>query len=527
MDIQLPPRIDGSPQPVLSDSRQLTIIGANGSGKSRFCDAIVASLPGKVFRMSALRALYDQVEQPMLPGSIDRMFADLNAANPTVKNLAATEFERLSHVMLAEEFLCLMTYKTNKLMKGEAGDLPATKLDTLVKVWQEVFPSNKILRENGKLLFTSDGHDDSYGATRLSNGEKAVLYYVGAVQYAMPGAVIIVDDPEIFLHRSIIMSLWNEIENMRPDCTFIYNTHDVDFATSRVDNTCIWVKAFDPEHVAWDYDVMPTGGDLSDALFIDLLGSRKPVLFIEGDAVHSIDAKLYPLVFSEYTVKPLGSCNRVIESVRTFAGLKSLHHLDSAGIVDRDRRTDREVAYLTARNIMVPNVAEVENLFLLEDVVHIMATIRNRRADRIVSRVKDAIIEMFDQQLRAQALEHLRHSVKNEVAKRIDMKFRNINALEDHMMDLINEIAPRAGYEKLCRRFHTMVAQRDYEGILLVFNNKQMINNCNVAGMLGLSGKDDYIKAVLTALKRGDDNATALRKAFLHAFEPRQTGSTS
>ena len=32
-----------------------------------------------------------------------------------------------------------------------------------------------------------------------------------------------------------------------------------------------------------------------------LVGVRKPVLFIEGDARHSIDAKLYPLVFKDYT----------------------------------------------------------------------------------------------------------------------------------------------------------------------------------------------------------------------------------
>ncbi len=519
MEIKLPPRIDGSEVPQLNDSRQVTVIGANGSGKSRFCDAIVSAASGKVFRMSALRALFEQVEQqPPLPGSIDRLFDELNALNPSVNNIAKTEFERLTHVMLGEEFLCLMKYKTDRLLDGSEDPLPATKLDTMVKVWQEVFPNNKILRQNGRLLFATDGHDDSYGATRLSNGEKAVLYYVGAVQYAMQGALIIVDDPEIFLHRSIMVSLWNVIENMRPDCTFIYNTHDVDFATSRVDNCCIWVKAYDPDKVAWDYEVMSSSDHLGDSLFIDLLGSRKPVLFIEGDAEHSIDSKLYPLVFSEYTVKPLGSCNRVIESVRTFASLKQMHHLDSAGIVDRDRRTGREVEYLRSRNIMVPNVAEIENLFLLEEVVRIMARRLGRRVERIVERVKQAVIEMFSSQLRAQALEHLRHTVKNDVAKRIDMKFRNIGALEDHMLDLINEIAPRSTYEALCREFHALVRDNDYAGILRVFNDKQMINNCNIAGMLGLNGKDGYIKAVLSTLKRGDADAIALREAIRHAF---------
>ena len=40
MDIQLPLRIDGKSGGVLHDTRQITIIGANGWGKSRFCNAL-------------------------------------------------------------------------------------------------------------------------------------------------------------------------------------------------------------------------------------------------------------------------------------------------------------------------------------------------------------------------------------------------------------------------------------------------------------------------------------------------------
>ena len=106
---------------------------------------------------------------------------------------------------------------------------------------------------------------------------------------------------------------------------------------------------------------MPSSRDLDTAL-LDLLGSRKPVLVIEGDDKHSIDSRLYPLIFPEYTVKPLGSCNKVIETVRSFGDLKNFHMLESRGIEDRDRRSDPEVEYLRNKNILVPDVAEVENL---------------------------------------------------------------------------------------------------------------------------------------------------------------------
>ena len=112
---------------------------------------------------------------------------------------------------------------------------------------------------------------------------------------------------------------------------------------------------------------------MSEQLILDILGTRKPVLFVEGDDTHSIDFKLYSLIFPDYTVKAMGSCNKVIETVRSFNDMATFHHLDSWGIVDRDRRTPDEVKYLRNKKILVPNVAEIENIMLLEGVVRAVA----------------------------------------------------------------------------------------------------------------------------------------------------------
>ena len=79
----------------------------------------------------------------------------------------------------------------------------------------------------------------------------------------------------------------------------------------------------------------------------------------------------------------LGSCDKVIESTRTFADLQSYHYVKSGGIVDRDRRTAQEVEYLRRKHILVPEVAEIENLFLLEDVIKIMAARQGRNPDKV------------------------------------------------------------------------------------------------------------------------------------------------
>ncbi len=364
----------------------------------------------------------------------------------------------------------------------------------------------------------NDLDSDPYSAGRLSDGEKAALYYIGAALYAPQDALIMVDDPETFIHRSIMQSLWNTIEEMRPDCTFLYSTHDVQFATSRIGNQCIWVKSFDVKNEEWEYEFVNPSEEFNEELYVDLLGSRKPILFIEGDNVHSIDSKLYTLVFKEYTVKPMGSCDKVIEATRAFNQLQSFHSLDSRGIVDRDRREDGEVRYLREKRIFVPNAAEVENILLLEDVIRAVARYCNKDEDKVFNRVKRNVLNMFREDQTVQALEHVRHRVKRNVEVRIDKRFQDISALERHMIYLIDEIKPREAYEAICQRFKSYADTNNYEKVLLVYNEKTVLSQCGVAQLCGLKSKDEYLKLILNILKRDGREAQAIRDAVLHCF---------
>ena len=116
MDLLLPKRIDGKQSTILRDTRQITIIGANGSGKSRFCNQIIKECADKAYRISALKALFpiQSTEKP-LPGSIDAMFNHINETSHQVKNSADTEFDKLAYIMLIDEFRELMNYKAHQL----------------------------------------------------------------------------------------------------------------------------------------------------------------------------------------------------------------------------------------------------------------------------------------------------------------------------------------------------------------------------------------------------------------------------
>ncbi|MDE6310917.1 MAG: DUF4435 domain-containing protein [Muribaculaceae bacterium] len=495
MEITLPKRI-GSPADTLSleSGESLVIIGANGAGKTRFTRAVIDSLGPRAARISILEALYARDSAGHTP--LDDLLARL----------------------MQDEMVNLIGYKL-AIADGRDVALRRTLLDRVISLWQSVFPGNRVLIDSGKILFSRslDGHNDTsndtYGARRLSDGERAVLYCAGAVLYAPKSSVIFVDSPELFLHPTLTSSLWNRIEESRPDCTFCYTTHDPEFAATRNGARILWVRDCDPGADAWDYTLMPTGNDLPPELYMTLVGARKPVLFIEGDSRHSIDAKLYPLIFPDHTVRSLGSCNKVIEAVRTFNDLSSFHKLDSTGIVDRDRRDSAEVEYLRGKNIMVPEVAEIENLLLLEDIVRAMAEAGGKDPDHAFHHVRNTIISLFRADLSEQAMLHTRHRVKRTMEYRVDARCRDAATLERHLRELTDEINPRGLFQKFHNEFDGYIRNADYPAILRVYNQKSMLVSANVAQLCGFRNKDRYIDGVIRTLRRGGPLAQRIRDA--------------
>ena len=514
----LPPRRSGEPPAHLPPSaRRIVIVGANGSGKTRFTRQLLAGLSPEAarFEMSPLRALFGAWQTNAPQGSIDRLYARALEASPLVTAepqavALPTEAERLMALMLQEEMHRLLRSKLAP-NPDDTFAAPST-LDRVLTLWKEFFPGNDVLRHDGGLLFASRTDvSDARSAHSLSAGEKIVLYYFGAMLYAPENAYVHVASPELFLHPSTIRLLWDRIEQLRPDCTMIYTTHDLAFAASRTEAATIWVRHCSGDAQTFDYDLLPPNSELSEELYLAILGERKPVLFIEGDNVHSIDAKLYPLIFQGYTVKPLGSCDRVIESTRVFNSLAHFHHLDSRGIVDRDRRSEQEVAYLRKKKIMVPEVAEIENLLMTEQLVRLMAHINGGDSERVFQKVKAAVMKLFRTELQNQAMQHTRHRVKHIVEHRIDGRFASIRQLEEHMAELVIEINPRELYKNFCRDFNSYLRHDDYAAVLRVFNHKSMLSQSNVGALCGCGDHKGYTAAVIRLLRQSSPQSEHAR----------------
>jgi len=492
----------------------MIIVGANGAGKTRFTGALAESLGDKAFTLNALHALFDRhTSTATIPDVLLKRVAPI-VTQALERGLSQmTILDLLLAQLMHDEMVNLIGYKL-ALADNRQATLRPTRLDSVVSLWQDIFPGNRVLIDSGKILFSRGIDISTYSAKRLSDGERAVLYYAAAILYAPKESMIFVEEPEIFLHPTLTSSLWNRLEACRNDCVFCYTTHDPEFASSRNGAPVIWVRSYNSANKSWEYDVLPSDKDISQELYRTLIGARKPVMFIEGDSERSIDAKLYPLIFPDFTIRSLGSCNKVIEATRTFNDLSGLHKLDSYGIVDRDRRDKFEVDYLRRKHIMVPDVAEIENMFLLPEVISAMALTAGADPRKILGKVKRSIITLFRSDLKQQALQHTRHKVKRNVEYRVDARFSDIGTLEKHLESLLDEINPRNIYEQFCREFRRYIDEEDYGAILRVFNQKAMLSNSNVASLCGFSNKEQYINGVLNFVRGNSPQAAGVREAI-------------
>lgn len=520
--IPLPARLSGSVPMLPPGSRRITVIGGNGVGKSRFMEETARLTAPASFRLSAVSGIFPSREESTMTGSIDDLYGRNISANGHFRPEALSELDRLEALLMADELKALLRFKESlvdapTIINGEHSSeisFPSpTPLDHLRNIWKDIFPGTSISALSGALRFRPAGSEDFIPVGRLSRGEQAALYYSIAIHYAPENGVVFIDAPTLFLHYSVYQRLWPALEALRPDCVFIYNAINPDFISPRHGEPLIWVKGYDADQKAWDYELVDSA-DISDNILRDIAGARRPVLFIEGDREHSIDARLYAAVFHNYTVRPLGSCNKVIEATRAFNDLNAIHRLNAAGIVDRDRRTDQEVNYLRRKNIMVPEVAEIENMFLHPGILRVMARLRGRQEEKVIRKVTKTILNLFAANIDAQALEHVRHRIKREAEINIDSRFSCITALETHLKTLHNRLQPRKQYEELRKQFRRMVSEKDYEGVLRVFNHKPMLAASNIAPMLGFGSVDAYIHAVLEIMARESPESRDLRQAI-------------
>jgi ABC-type branched-subunit amino acid transport system ATPase component len=523
MNIQLPTK-KGEPNtdPTI-EFQQLVLVGANGSGKTRFGSRIEEKYIGQTHRISAQKSLTfpshvsptsrERAEIAFTYGNYydhfknDSQYPSTKIGNRWGGNLNTSllnDYDKLLVLLHTEEYEESLSFKEGRISK------PTTKLDKVQKIWEAVLPHRKLHKSAGVIqTFPTGDESNKYNASEMSDGERVIFYLIGEVVCARPNAIIIIDEPEMHIHKSLIKTLFDLIELERPDCAFIYLTHDIDFAFTRQNAIKIWAKSYVSTNL-WDYEILNEEMPIPEQLYLEVLGSRKPVIFLEGDN-SSIDYEIYEQVFSEFTLKPLGSCEKVIHSVKSFNEQNGFHHINSFGIIDRDRRQQIEITKLIEKNIWVLDVAEAENLLLLENIVKTLATHMGKNADDVFNEVKNNITSFFRSQLEPQIILHYKEVLKREFYNLTNFVSKNIADSILEIDSLYASIDKQNIYDNIKTEFETVLNNNDYNSILRLFNLKNaLIPQSKVCELTGIKNKEEYRKLILTLLKKKDATSTLI-----------------
>ena len=128
-----------------------------------------------------------------------------------------------------------------------------------------------------------------------------------------------------------------------------------------------------------------------------------------------------------------------------------------------------DINNLVSKNIWVLDVAEAENLLLIEDVIKAVANHMGKVPDDVFKTVKKNLSDFFAKEMPSQILLFFKKILDNE----------------------------------------------DYDGILRVFNLKNaLIPNSKICEEIGVRNKKEYRRLLITLLKKNDANSKILKDAI-------------
>ncbi|XDD53065.1 DUF4435 domain-containing protein [Leptospira sp. WS4.C2] len=477
------PLPDGTKQN-FETKQTLFFVGANGSGKTRIGSWIELSSNQrtKVHRISAQKSL--SMPDSITPVSIDLAENNLYFGNEKHTNNKSAykwgnkpatfflnDFEKLMVYLFSDETESNANFKTQYKLTNEKIPAPITKLDIIKGIWDKILPHRELLIGGLRIQTKTKGTTEKiYQSSEMSDGERVIFYLIGQCLSAPKNSIIIVDEPELHLHKSIQNSLWTEIQKNRQDCLFVFLTHDVDFVSAQTDSTKIWIKNFDGSK--WDWEFIDVDQTVPEPLLFEILGSRKPIVFVEGNE-GSFDVGLYRSLLKDYLVIPKGSCKQVIQSVKSFKINKQLHHLEVKGIIDRDRRMEAEIELLKKDSIYTLKVAEVENLFCTKEVLKIVSLTLARNPDEDFKQISDFIFQKLSQEIELQVSLKTAREIKFQL-NTFDENTKDLNELKKTLDNLIATIDIKNIYDNFYDEYKAIIDTKNYEELLKVYNRKSL-----------------------------------------------------
>ncbi len=517
------PRILNDPNPInllLKNGDQLFIVGANGSGKSALMQNFALKYGFKwitAHRQTWISSAKNNLTPQSRQESERRRQSNISR---TGDSYSENDWSNILFDLEAKE---------NAIEKSIAQHVRDGKISAAKKIAAESrlpFDQMNELLGLGRLKVTLEKAEDgsilarhpqgnSFSVVEMSDGERNAMIIAGHVITAGSGTVFLIDEPERHLHRSITQPFLSALFDLRSeDCAFIIATHEIDLPVGNPDaqilmlRSCQWRNSV----VAWDAETLKSNAQLPEELKRAILGSRKRILFVEGDSDNSLDFPLYTALFPDISVIPKGSCEEVQKAVLGLRGSSDIHDVEAFGLIDRDNRKDEDVKRLEEKGVFALEVYSVETLYYCSDaisaVAYEQARLRGEDSTQLIDSAKKESIEVLKDHAEEMAAKRCIRQIQESTLSKIpNWESIKNNSIQSFCIPIDSEL-----YSKELAHFNKLVDEENLDKLIARYPVRQSCALETIARSLVCKNRTDYERIVINLIQRDNELAEKLKK---------------
>ncbi|WP_372529394.1 AAA family ATPase [Parvularcula marina] len=509
----------------LETGQMLFVLGANGTGKSSLMHRFANQNPGHIRKIAAHRQTWMNTDTlDMTPAT--KVQTEQNILNLDRRNEARyrDQYASARASMTIYELIDAENVRARSITAAVDADnmeamAEAAKVEAPIAIINELLRQSNIpitisIQKNERVMASKDGGPE-YSAAELSDGERNALLIAGSVLTAPPGTLLIIDEPERHLHRSIISPLLSQLFERRSDCGFVISTHDHDLPLEVTGARTLLIRScnFNGQNVrSWDADELPAETPIDDLLRRDLLGARRKILFVEGTE-SSLDKTLYSLIFPMVSVIPKGNCGDVERAVVGSRAGEGFHWLRAFGIADGDGFAPDQIEAKRQRGVYALPFYSVEAIYfhprIIERIAARQADLSGDNADALTGRALAAGVAAV-----AGHTDRLSQKVAKKAVRKLilDQIPNDEELMAGQEITVIN--SAQTIHAARQAELDAAVEGNDWETILTKCPVRESAALANISSELGFRKIEDYEKAVRRLLAQDDDALTFVRGLF-------------
>lgn len=514
----------------LEPGQMMFVLGANGTGKSSLMHRFAQQNQGQIRKIAAHRQTWMNTDAlDMTPANKLRTEQNIRNEDQSVESRYRDQHAAQRASMTIYELIDAENVRARSITTAfDQGDMDAAKeaakVEAPITVINELLRQSNIpvtitIRQNERVMASKD-EGPEYSAAQLSDGERNALLIAGNVLTAPHGTLLIIDEPERHLHRSIISPLLSQLFERRSDCGFVISTHDNDLPLEVTGARTLLLRScnFNGRNVqGWEADELSADTPIDDGLKRDILGARRKILFVEGNE-KSLDKPLYSLIFPMVSVIPKGNCRNVEDAVVGSRAGEGFHWLRAFGIVDGDGYDEDKIEAKRQRGVYALPFYSVESVYFHPQIIDWIAArqteITGDDATAVSQKAKtDGVTAVADHTERLSI-----KATKKAVRKLVEEQIPNDDDLlaGQEVTIVNNAVAIHAERKK---ELDAAVGANDWETILIRCPVRESPALKSISDTLGFQKIKDYEKAVRHLLVTDDNALNFARSLFGNLFD--------